>query len=63
MATKLLTAILFMSKLFPNFRSNDVWHIDISWNKVVCADSTGTHKWYLIGKSLGTTDLMQTRSC
>ena len=41
MATKILTPISFMSKLFPNFRSNDIWHIDFSWNKVVRADSTG----------------------
>jgi len=41
MATKLLTAILFMLKLFRNFRSNDIWHIDFSCNKVVHVDSTG----------------------
>ena len=35
MASKILAAILFMSKLFPNFWSNDIWHYDFSWNKVV----------------------------
>jgi len=42
MATKILVAIFFMSKLFPNFWSNDIWHIDFSWYKVVRANSTGT---------------------
>jgi len=33
------------------------WHIDFSWNKVVCVDSTGPPKWYTTRKSLGTTML------
>ena len=41
MATKIITAILFMSKLFSNFGSNDICHIDFSWKKVVRADSRG----------------------
>jgi len=41
MATKILTAILFRSKLFPNFWSNNIWKVDFSWNKVLRADSTG----------------------
>ena len=40
MATKILTPIFFISKLLPNFISNDIWHLDFSWNKVVHADST-----------------------
>jgi len=40
MATKILVAILLMSKLFPNFWSNDIWHIDFSRNKVAGAYST-----------------------
>jgi len=41
MATKILAAILVMSKLFPDFWSNDIWHIDFTWNKVERAGSTG----------------------
>jgi len=41
MATKILAAILFMLKLFPNFWSNDILHIYFSWNKVVRADTIG----------------------
>jgi len=39
MATKILTAILFMLKLFPNLWSNNILHIYFSWNKVVRADT------------------------
>jgi len=41
MATKILADILFMLKLFPNFISNDILHIDFSWNKVIRADTIG----------------------
>ena len=41
MATKILAAILLMSKLFPNFCSNDIWNIDFSRNKVARVYNTG----------------------
>jgi len=40
-----LTAILFVlhcvNSRFPNIWSNDIWHIEFSWNKMVGVDSTG----------------------
>jgi len=35
---------MFMSKLFPKFWDNDIWHIDFSLDMVVRADSTGPTK-------------------
>ena len=39
MATKILAAISFTLKLFPNFWSNDILYIYFSWNKVARADT------------------------